>query len=280
MRKFSKIFLSLIFLGAFFLAGCQSRALRLDLEPPSQSGPAFALAEKLYAKAADLPAVALRGAATYVSARGSRHYFEFEAYSQKPDIFSFLILGPAGNPAVRFLLVGPKAYVLDYGPKRYLTGSRGDLNFESLPAALSPEELVAILTASLAAAPVKAQGRRYGVGPNPVSEVWAWLGDSPEPARLTIDGGPETLTTPNLKLLKTQTLNGEALEVAYADYLSVNRRDQPRTYSFPSRVLAKIGSGRSLRTLEVKYAEVVLGAVLPQEAFRLEPPLGFVLGDL
>jgi hypothetical protein len=282
MKKFLKLIISLALAGVLGLAfsACQSRSFRPDLKEPSASGPAFELAKSLYAAGEELKAAAFRGSVLFVDASGARRYFEFEAISQKPDIFSFLALGPTGSPVLRFLAKGDSAWVVDYMGKKFLTGSRADLELIRLPVALSPEEFLAVLTGSLAAPPEKALALRLGKGENPQSEIVMWLTGEPNPIRATIDGSLDKGLPLKARLIETSARTGEALSVAYEDYRLETRRDKPESLAFPRRIVAKIGKGHGLKSLEIRYAEVVLGAVQERDVFRLEPPPGFELADL
>jgi hypothetical protein len=85
---------------------------------------------------------------------------------------------------------------------------------------------------------------------------------------------------PALRGLSGLALSGEPLTVAYGDLREVARRDKAGSLAFPHRITASVGDGRARRSLSIRYAEVVLGAVLPREAFRLGPPPGFALASL
>ncbi|MDR2421914.1 MAG: DUF4292 domain-containing protein [Deltaproteobacteria bacterium] len=285
MRKCGKSPLSLgllVVAAGLALAACQGgRGPGLgDPPPPLAEGPAFELAERLYLVGQEPPAVAARGAADYLAPNGGRHHFEFESFVQKPDVFSFLLLGPAGSPAFRVLMVGDSAYALDYGQKTYLTGTRDELNRARLPLPMSPEELLALLSGALAEPPAKASAQRLGTTQAPKSELLVWSASEGDPMRLTLDGAPGAEKAPVLRRLSALTRSGELLTVAYDDIRGVDRRDQASSLAFPHKITAVVGGGRAKRSLSIRYAEVVLGAVLPRESFRLDPPPGFAWASL
>jgi hypothetical protein len=223
--------------------------------------------------------VAAKGSATFTAASGSKHYFEFEAYAQKPDIFVYVVFGPTGTPVLRIILMGDEVTVVDYGQKVFLTGHKDRLDMARLPVPLTLTELLAILTGSLPAPPVKAEAKRLGSERDPKSEVLV-TDQNGVPYQITVDGYPESPAAPVLKLLKTQTSLGEALVVAFSDQKSVVRRDNQEAVLFPHKITATLGGSNNRRVLDIRYSTVALGAVRPREVFFLERPTGFASEEL
>jgi hypothetical protein len=260
---------------ALACVACQSKALPLELMGPKTQGPGFELAQSLYDAGRNIKSLAARGSATYVAANGGRHHFQFEAVTLKPDNFSLVVFGPAGNPAFRLVLASQEVNLLDYGQKTLFTGPRDQLEMENLPWPLTPEELASVMSGALAFSPEQVEITRLGSDQKPRWELQVWSPLTQNPLRLAIDQSPNESREPILRRLNTVAQSGEPLDVAYNEIKLVKRRDKEAEVSFPHHVLAKIGGGRGQRSLEIRYSEVVLGADLPPGVFVLATPPGF-----